>query len=198
MIFLLTLSAGTIYFIFAIYWSPAEGIQYKREIWKGVILDIPPIIFALLLLDAFRRMRSMKQESIALSNSQLILQISSNVAFAAIQLPPFMVKQETPLWQWLYCTAMTVDMICLLILTRTLCSICDIQMKHEEPDSPHGFHSSVNIEESAFLETSASLFSARGLDLAESCILRHTYDLSQSCSPRSPRPVTVQVLDVSI
>lgn len=60
-IFLLILSAGTIYFIFAIYWDPSKALfeQTLKETWKGVILDIPPIILALLLLDAFRRMRCM-------------------------------------------------------------------------------------------------------------------------------------------
>jgi hypothetical protein len=55
------LSAGTIYFIFAIYWDPSKALfeQTLKETWKGVILDIPPIILALLLLDAFRRMRCM-------------------------------------------------------------------------------------------------------------------------------------------
>lgn len=109
-----------------------------------------------------------------------------------------MVDQETPLWQWLTVATLTVDMVCLLILTRTLCSICDIQMKHEEPDSPHGCRSSINIEESALMENSASLLSVGDLDLAESCILRHTYDLSKSQNPNSPRQVTVQDLDVSI
>jgi hypothetical protein len=60
------------------------------------------------------------------------MQLGSIIAYTVANMVVFFVKEQySPLWFYTYTLSLLVNAISLLILILTLCSLCDIQIRHE-------------------------------------------------------------------
>lgn len=74
---------------------------------------------------------TLRETEQAISKTQVWLQLGSSFVFAAGMFAPFCAKPLSPAWLWCYFTAVTVGVVSLGVLVRTLIQICDLQLRHE-------------------------------------------------------------------
>ena len=146
---LITWSVASITAWGIVYWDPSKWIKRlgKPKWLLAFISDGPAIAFFVLLAWAFLTMKSFKSEY-TLSHNQVLIQLSFNFAYAVVNLFPFVFYQFSATFCWLTLLAVAVNAASLVVLTHTLCQICDMQLLHEQNENARFSDFTQSIQES--------------------------------------------------
>ena len=133
-----------------VYWDPStweKGLNSSK--WAlAFFCNGPAIILFALLGWAFLTMKSYKSEY-TLSQTQVLIQLSFNFAYAVVNFLPFTCHpQFSAKFCWVTLLAVVISVASLVVLTHTLCQICDMQLRHEQNENGRISDFTSSIQES--------------------------------------------------